>query len=345
MIGKDWIASGILARVACVGLATLGAGCQSSLTGNEGNLTFYYPTDDELDFNKPIAVGAKLDLTVKEAGFPKKDVSLTKVDPSNTQVLKVAGMMGSAFTLEGIGEGSTSIGVTATKADGTTTHDTINMMAKKPEIIDVTHSCGGGNLAYYLTKKSIFLPYDLKLKDGRAVIGYGYHALKVAPEKGLQWDHVNKAQWAYVYMTADAPGDVTLTSALEAGKSWTVRLVEEAQIDGGKLEGVSGKTLEVLAGSSAIVLARPTVGGNPICQPDTTFTVTGKTPEFCTVTATAAKSPTNKGVVEAWSWVTVQAKKLGVCEFDIVWPKGNKGQGATAAVKVNVVQLVKPSGN
>lgn len=343
MTSKGLNGSGIAARVACAGALVLALGCQSSLTGNEGQLTFLYPTDDELDFNKPIAVGGKLDLTVKTAGLPKSDVSLTKVEPANKQVFKVAGMMGGAFTLEGVGEGNTSISVTATKADGTSTHDTINMMAKKPEVIEVAHSCGGSTVGYYLVNKTVFLPYDLKLKDGRAVIGYGYHALKATPETGLQWDHIHKAQWAYVYKTAAVPGDVTLTSALEAGKSWTVRLVDEGQIDGGRLEGVSGKTLEVLAGTSAIVLARPTVGGNPVCQPDTTFTATAKTPDICTVTATAANAPTSKGLVEAWSWVTVKANKLGVCEFDIVWPKGNKGQGATAPVKINVVQVVKPT--
>ncbi|MBM4341925.1 MAG: hypothetical protein FJ100_00910 [Deltaproteobacteria bacterium] len=338
------VSKGSWVRVACAA-ALWALGCQSSLTGNEGNLTFFYTTDDELDFNQPIAIGAKLDLTVKTAGIPKKDVSLTKVEPADTKVLKVAGLMGGAFTLEGVGDGSTSISVTATRSDGTSTHDTITMMAKKPETIEVAHSCGGGNVGHYLVGKTIFVPYDLKLKDGRAVIGYGYHGLSIAPAKGLQWDQVHKSQWAYVYKTADVPGDVTLTSTLEPGKSWTVRLVDEGQIDGGKLEGVSGKTLEMLAGTSAIVLARPTVGGNPICQPDTSFTVSGKTPDVCAVTATAANVPTSKNVVEAWSWVTVQAKKLGVCEFDVVWPKGNKGQGATAAVKVNVVQLVKPSGN
>ncbi|HCF56896.1 MAG TPA: hypothetical protein DFS52_02730, partial [Myxococcales bacterium] len=45
------------------------AGCQSMITGNEGNLEFSYRADDEVrDFNKPIAVGAKLDLEVRTNG-------------------------------------------------------------------------------------------------------------------------------------------------------------------------------------------------------------------------------------------------------------------------------------
>jgi hypothetical protein len=37
--------------------------CQSTLTGNEGNFQFSYDADDWItDFNKPIAVGAYLDI-------------------------------------------------------------------------------------------------------------------------------------------------------------------------------------------------------------------------------------------------------------------------------------------
>ncbi|MSQ83315.1 MAG: hypothetical protein EXR77_10590 [Myxococcales bacterium] len=323
-------------------LAAVATSCQSSLTGNEGNLTFYYPTDDEIDFNKPVAVGAKLELTVKTAGIPHASVTLTEVKPANPAVLAVKGTNSNVFTLEGIGDGNTAITVKATKADGSSTTDTINMMARKAEVIEVTHSCTSGPIGHYLVGKQIFLPYDLKLNDGRAVIGFGYHPLKVAPETGLQLDQVNKAQWAYVYKTAALAGDVTLTSTLPAGKAWTLRLVDEGQIDGGKLEAGSGKTLGVVAGTSAIVLARPTVGGQPVCQPDTTFTVTTKTADICTVTASAVKLQGSKELVEAWSWISVAGKKLGVCEFEVVWPKANKGQGATVPLKVDIVQLVKP---
>ena len=43
--------------------------CRSEITGNEGNLEFSYVADDDLlDFNKPLAVGASLDLRVTPAG-------------------------------------------------------------------------------------------------------------------------------------------------------------------------------------------------------------------------------------------------------------------------------------
>ncbi len=327
----------------CLTVFALGvvAGCQSSLTGNEGNLTFYYPTDDQLDFNKPIAIGAKLDLTVFTTGAHAK-VELTAVTSDKPQILDSKGFLGNAFTLEGKSDGSAAISVKAKKADGTTTQDTINMLARKPEVIDIAHSCSAGPVGYYLTDKTIFLPYDLHMKNSQSVIGYGYHALTMVPKDGLAWDQIHKAQWAYVYKTAKLPGDVTLTSVLEPTRSWTVRLVDEGMIDGGTLTPVTNKTLDVLANVPAFVLARPTIGGQLLCQPDVTYSAVSKTPEVCTVAPTAAKLQATKELVESRSWLTVTGKTSGVCEFEVTWTKGNKGQGVKVPLKVNVLKVLKP---
>lgn len=55
-------------------------GCESTITGNEGNFQFSYPADDRvLDFNKPIAIGARLDVSVRTAG-DRTAVTLSAAD-------------------------------------------------------------------------------------------------------------------------------------------------------------------------------------------------------------------------------------------------------------------------
>ena len=50
-------------------LLAIGTGCTSKITGKEGNFQFAYAADDDpLDFNKPIAVGGRLDLRVTQVG-------------------------------------------------------------------------------------------------------------------------------------------------------------------------------------------------------------------------------------------------------------------------------------
>ena len=73
----------IMLAVASMGIAS--GACVSKTTGNEGNFEFSYPADDRVgDFNKPIAVGAFLDLEVRDVGdrSPVALDSASFVDPS-----------------------------------------------------------------------------------------------------------------------------------------------------------------------------------------------------------------------------------------------------------------------
>ncbi len=84
-----------------VALAITGAllvSCSSLTTGNEGNLTFAYIADEDLlDFNKPIAVGALLDLRVTEVGS-QRAVEITSVTSGDTSVLEVVSFEGATVT-------------------------------------------------------------------------------------------------------------------------------------------------------------------------------------------------------------------------------------------------------
>ena len=64
-------------------------GCTSKITGNEGNFEFSYPADDRVaDFNNPIAVGAYLDLEVRDVGY-QQPVTLSAASTDDESVLMV----------------------------------------------------------------------------------------------------------------------------------------------------------------------------------------------------------------------------------------------------------------
>lgn len=332
------------AALACaVTLAALPA-CESRQTGNEGNLTFAYPNDDDVaDFNKAVAVGARLELRVSEVGLGGAKVEVVEASSDNAQALAVVAKLGDRFEIEAKGEGNAKISVRARKSDGSEVTDSVNLRALKAEVLTLAHSCGTGDTATYLTNRSIFLPYDLSRKDGQATIGYGYHPLAISPAAALTLNANNKAQWAYAYQTAGLPGDVSLTSQLDPTKVWKLRLVDEGAIDGAKIEfGSLGTSAKV--GQKHYAMARPMVGAEPLCQPETTFTVASTTPDVCSAVgasqATAATLKllgTQKGAqAEAWTWIEVLGTKTGTCEFTVTWPKGAGGKGFTAALKVEV---------
>lgn len=330
--------------LACLASLASLSGCESRQTGNEGKLTFAYPNDDDVaDFNKAVAVGARLELRVSEVGLAGAKVEVVEASSDNAGALAVVAKLGDRFEIEAKAEGNAKISVRARKSDGTEVTDSVNLRALKAESLTLAHSCGGGTTGIYLTNRAIFLPYDLTRKDGQATIGYGYHPLTISPAAALTLNVNNKAQWAYAYQTAALPGDVSLTSQLDPTKVWKLRLVDEGAIDGAKIEfGTLGASAKV--GQKHYAMARPMIGAEPLCQPESTFTVASTTPDICSAIgasqATAATLKllgTNKGAqAEAWTWIEVLATKAGTCEFSVAWPKGAGGKGYTAALKVEV---------
>lgn len=326
----------------CLAFALAASGCESQQTGGEGNLKFAYPNDDDVaDFNKAVAVGAKLELRLTDVTGAKVEILAAASD--NEKALAVINKLGDKFEIEAKGEGNAKLTVKVRKTDGTEVSDFVNMRALKAEVLKLTHSCTAGKDAIYLTNTTIALTYDLSRKDGQATIGYGYHPLTISPATALTLNTVEKTQWAYSYKTAALPGDVSLTSQLDPTQTWSLRLVEEGAIDGAKVEfSVPAATASV--GQKQWLLVRPLVATAPVCQPNTTFTVAVTSADVCTVIAasqsaanTAKLLNTAKGAAaEGFTWLELQGKKAGTCAFAVTWPKALGGKGYTASLQVEV---------
>lgn len=326
----------------CLALALVASGCESQQTGGEGNLKFAYPNDDNVaDFNKAVAVGARLELHLTDVAGAK--VEILEAVSDNSQALAVVNKLGDKFEIEGKGEGNAKLTVKVRKANGSEVSDFVNMRALKAEVLNLAHSCTAGKDAIYLTSTTIALPYDLTRKDGQATIGYGYHPLTISPASALTLNTVEKTQWAYSYKTAALPGDVSLTSQLDPTKTWSLRLVEEGAIDGAKVElSVPAATASV--GQKQWVLVRPLVAAAPVCQPNATFTVAVTSADVCTViaanqsAANTAKllNPAKGASAEGFTWLELQGKKAGTCTYTVTWPKAAGGKGYTAQLQVEV---------
>lgn len=317
-------------------VAALSQGCISQQTGKSGLLKFTYAADDNiLDFNKAIAVGAKLDLTVTAVagGLP---ATITAATAGGT-ALTIVGFSGNKVTVQAKGEGTSSIDVTARTSEGKTVSDSIDMRGGKALALKLSPGCGGTGTPLYLTNHRIWIPYDLTGVNNTPVIGYGYHPVTISPAAGLALDPTSTAQWAYVYQTGAAPGTVTLTGTLDQ-KSVAIKLVNEGDINGAKVD-VPANTL-VLAGTKAIIYARPMVGTEPLCMADTQFSVASKTTDICTVKA-AAQTPT-AATIDGWSFVEITGLKVGVCKFDVTWHRGAGGSGITQTLQVDVGAVQKP---
>lgn len=326
--------SGLLATAAL--MTTMGA-CTSTTTGADGNLKFsYYSTANARDFNKPIAIGAKLDIKVEEAGSSDMDGTVVNsVETEDEAIIKAASAGGDTITLEATGAGSTEISVDATLSrNGEVESDRFTMRTAVPEVVELTHLCAtDSNVATYLVgQKEIYLGYDMLLKDGQQVIGYGYYPVSAEPAMGVSV-LTDKKNHDFVRMETGAEaGDVVLTSDVGEG-SWTLKLVEEGAIDGAVIEDLAS----VGVGEEETYNVLPTTMGDRICQANLSFEIATLTPDLCDVRLQSEEALSiTKSITKKAGWIVVSGKAVGDCKFSVTYAGANAGAGATVEFPVSI---------
>lgn len=310
---------------------TVVAGCLSRTTGNEGNLTFSFAADDNLlDFNKPIGVGARLELTVRESGNNR---GVTLLDAKfDDESLGVISFDGNKIIVEGLAEGNAELQVDAELRDGTVVSDSVNLLARVPEVLKLNHTCSDDREALYLTGQRILVPFDMERSNGQPVIGFGLYPVSFDPADALTLDESIAAQQFMHLDTSETAQTVTLKSDID-DTSLTLKLTDPADIDGAELIA----DFRALVDVPAIYYALPTVGGQRVCQALTDPTVTSDTPEVCEVTRpednTDPAAPDNE-----LGFIRVLGKQVGVCSFTVTYPES----GASTQLSVDIIDIEEP---
>ena len=333
------LSAALAAAVVVAGGLLLGGGCRSLTTGTEGNLLFSYHADDVLrDFNKPIAVGAKLELKVQEAGT-RRTVELLSVTSDNPS-LEIVSFSGDSFIVRGASDGNALIEVEAKVPSGATVTDSVNMTVRVPDVLKLNHTCTSDRVGLYLAGQEVFIPYELKRTNGQDVIGYGYWPVTATPADGVALDQTWTGTQFMRMTTAATPGTVTLASDIDA-TTLEMTLVTPGDIDGADFW--SGDPLPTVVGVKGSYWVLPKVGDHLVCQARTTVTVASTTPDICDVTLGGADVlPPAGGPKSESAWVLVDGKKVGVCEFDVTHLAGAGGAGQTTHLSVDVVEVQTP---
>jgi len=322
-----------LHSLALAALALTALGCRSKITGNEGNFDFSYVADDDVrNFNKPIAVGAKLDLKVAETGT-NRTVTLEAATSSAEGVLKVKSFQGDTVVLEGAGSGSALVSVTGTVPSGTSKSDSVNMLSRVPEVLKLFHTCTTASEARYLVNQDIIVGYDLEMSNGQPVIGYGYWPVTYTPAAGVTQNVTTKDQQFLRLKTAATKQTVTLASTIDATTK-TLVLVEPADVDGADFSDPN-TVQHTLVGATSYFNFVVSVGGQPVCQAYLDNSATSTAPTVCDVAKVAAPD-SQTGPKNEFGWVKVTGKAAGTCTFDVTWTQVNHGQGLTKSFSVPI---------
>ena len=300
-------------------------GCDSTITGNEGNLTFSYDADDAvLDFNKPIAVGAMLDLMVAEVGTGE-DAAILAASTDDEAVLSVTEFAGATLTLEAMTEGSALVLVDAETSSGPVS-DSVMMSAAVPEVLIMSHTCGEQGGAY-LTGQSIYVPFEFELANGQPVIGYGYYPVNSSNQDVLVRDESFNGQ-QYMRLDTLAAGEASLDSDIDDG-SLALTVVDEAAIDG-VTEPLAFVLEDIDVGDTNPFYVLPSVAGVSVCQAQATMEVQSDTPELCAVRTIGSEVAAGDARYES-GWFEIEGLQEGTCAYTVTYPLGADGAGASAS--------------
>lgn len=306
----------------------LAAACDSRITGNEGNFEFSYPADDRVfDFNKPVAVGAWLDLEVRDVGS-RQPVDLTDASFDDPAVLDVVDFDGPNLTINGTGDGGALLSVTGVTAGGETLTDSVNMLARVPEVLNLSHTCGSeGTTAPYLADQTVWVPFEMEMSNGQPVIGYGYYPVTLSGTGLGTLDDTQSGQQFMAFELGTTTGALTLDSDLD-DHTLTIQIVNAADIDG-VADPVALVVEDIDVGDTNSFYVLPEYEGDAICQADVTMTVTSDTPTICTVTRSEPDVTGDRGQYE-YGWFTVTGVAEGTCTYTVTYPAGDGGNGVSA---------------
>lgn len=315
------------ARLGLVAAALVSSlACESTVTGNEGNFSFSYPADDRLfDFNKPIAVGAFLDVRVRDAG-DRSDVVLTDATSADDTVIRVTSFDDNSFTVEATGDGNTLLNVAATTMAGEAQTDSVNLLARVPEVHTLRHTCTDDPTASYLTGQKVLIPFELEMADSQPVIGYGYYPVTSSASE-LTFDAAFQGS-QYMRFDTSGAGPVVLSSDI-TDTTLMLDVIEPALITG--VQDPTAFVLEDIdVGDVNLFFARPMAGTSVVCQANTTMTVASLTPDICDVRTGEGVSGEETDTGNEFGWFEVEGVAEGTCEYTVTYPAGADGAGATS---------------
>lgn len=273
-------------------------------TGELGDLRFSYVAAELGPFDRPLAVGASLQLAVRTAGIGQV-VGVTQVTTSDPAILQVASFKSANVRVVGMGPGSAKLTVAATDLDGAARLDRIALRVATIANLDFVPDCEVGTPQLWFPLASRPLRYRMLSAGGEALVGDGLVPLAVDPPSLATLEFSEPAGLVVVH-TGGKLGGGLLRATTGAGQL-AFEVIDPKQIDSIRLyDGLHTiSTPTVLEPGGKLKLAVfAAVGGQPVCGTPPAFSATIVTPQICKVEVVA-------GVV------VIDALAVGICPVTV----------------------------
>ena len=241
-------------------------------------------------------------------------------------VLNVTSFEGHKITIQGIGDGNALLEVEGQTNGGENLSDSINMLARTPEVLELRHSCDASETAAYLTSERVWVHFELEMNNGQPVIGYGYYPVTPSDPEAFALNNAPQtAQWM-AFNTGTSSKSVTLNSDIDDTTLEAV-VVTKGQIDGIQ-EPIAFVLEDIDVGDTNRFYVRPTVGDLTICQGNLTKQLTSDTPDICRVQD--RDPPDASGDLKyEYGWFEIEGRAAGTCRYTVTFPDGAGGNGVS----------------
>ncbi len=290
---------------------------RASQEGELGNLTFTFPVaDGQEDFNRPIALGARLRLRVEpregEEGSIER-IEAATVDPETVLSAQRSQVRPDELILTAREQGAATVTVDATLSGSASRTDRVDFRVRPVSSISLEHQCTQRSAAAYLTNQPITLGFARFDADRRRMIGEGACDVEVTPDADIDRTRCDEATLDVPPIAEPGPYIVGSSRSARNGtlNRLDLNIVDPDLLDFDPVEG----TLE--EDRSREVELVPRTPDWDICTP-LEFQVFILTPDTCRGDDTRADRFTV--FRDENNRVDLRGLRPGTCEFEVTLP-------------------------
>lgn len=298
-------------------------GCDSRQTGEQAKLVFAYTSfDDTTNFNKPIALGATLELRVTEVSNDEEiSIQQATLPPG---ILEIDGHTQNLVAVRALKPGSAKLSISGKTKDGDPIADAVTLRAAPIAKIELGHTCTEESGAIYQAGlNAIEIPMTKRAENGEFLTGYGVYPVVIEPARGATIDKRSTDAHSITLDLSKAPGRFSLKSTLNK-KSLDFELILPAQINGLKLSEFDLTTRTTINQTTWLEF-EPTYNAKPICLVNTPIEAKSLTPEICDITTILDHHQREDGshALNTEGIIKVRGKRFGVCRYEAWLPEAS----------------------
>lgn len=320
-----------------LGLVVAGAllvGCESRLTGERAELVFAYDAHEDVEnFNKPIALGARVELRVTEVG---SDDVVDVVDVKSTEHLEYVDSVANLFELKAKKAGTARITVLAeTDYDGAR-RDTVTMRVEPIHAVHFEHVCTDSNAAVYLAgSEGVEIAWFRETSRGEPLIGGGVYPVAATPEGAAVLRRDDEDQSHLRFDLPEAAERIKIYSPTLEHDPIFMKVIDHSDVDRIAIDEFDDD-LVLFEEHWDEAYFQPTYQGEVVCEATLRVDAKSLTPDVCDVQPGFPDEP--EAALEGI--VSIFGKKMGVCRYE-AWYPGTRARDEFQA-RVGRVEVPAP---